>query len=118
MEYYINPETCIKCGRAKYASFYNTGTTTLPICNCPKETKLAWECTRCHKINAPWRESCDCPSAGTTTIGDTFQSPTNGLIGDHTNIKLSTIKKFDPINSRWIKDLPEGHPDNKRKHEL
>lgn len=30
------------------------------MCTCPKTTSLAWECPRCKKINAPWKDSCDC----------------------------------------------------------
>jgi hypothetical protein len=40
---------------------YSWNSTAQPrMCNCPKPISLAWECTRCGKINAPWKGSCDC----------------------------------------------------------
>ena len=36
-------------------------TTAQPkMCTCISPVSLAWECTRCGKINAPWKGSCDC----------------------------------------------------------
>ena len=32
------------------------------MCSCPVNPRydLAWECPRCKKINAPWKDSCSC----------------------------------------------------------
>ena len=50
---------------------YSWNSTVPPVmCTCPKTTSLAWECPRCKKINAPWKESCDCtptPLSGAPT---------------------------------------------------
>lgn len=58
------PQRCGKC--LGYLTMpYNWSSTAQPImCSCPKPIntlgKLAWECPRCKKINAPWKGTCDC----------------------------------------------------------
>ena len=54
------PQKCTVCGNLK--TFPYTWNSTLPpvMCTCSKAPSLAWECTRCHKMNAPWKGSCDC----------------------------------------------------------
>ena len=40
-----------------------TWNSTVPskMCTCiSPRYDLAWECPRCHKINAPWKDSCSC----------------------------------------------------------
>ena len=34
------------------------------MCTCFIVSTLAWECPRCHKINAPWKGSCECTPPG------------------------------------------------------
>lgn len=46
-------------------------TTAQPkMCTCISPVSLAWECSRCGKINAPWKGSCDCtpPTHGNLPI--------------------------------------------------
>ena len=43
---------------------------------CTTDERKPWECPRCHKINAPWVEYCDCePEQGKMTI-----TPNDGTI--------------------------------------
>jgi hypothetical protein len=54
------------------------------LCSCPKPTSLAWECTRCGKINAPWKGSCDCgptPFGAPTSNAQPFNERVNPFIG-------------------------------------
>ena len=49
-------------------------TTAQPkMCTCISPVSLAWECSRCKKINAPWKSSCDCTPTpfGAPTSGNT-----------------------------------------------
>ena len=50
---YINSEN-------KYKYFPESSITPIPT---PKEVNnfMGWECPRCHKVNAPSIESCNCP---------------------------------------------------------
>lgn len=85
----------------------NTGTYGCPYCkidtmgnhesHCPRNpinrtnryTRGAWECPRCHQINAPWKSSCDCgPKTITVTTTDdilnlevkTFKLPNGSIV--------------------------------------
>jgi hypothetical protein len=53
---------------------YSWSSTNQPtMCTCPK-VSLSWECSRCKKINAPWKGSCDCtpsPLSSAPTSGST-----------------------------------------------
>ena len=53
------PQICTTCRGYKTMPF-NWSSTAPPImCNCSKEQTLGWKCPRCHKINAPWKSSCE-----------------------------------------------------------
>jgi hypothetical protein len=57
-----NSNICQNCQGYKSTPFYWSSTASPKMCNCPVNPRydLAWECPRCKKINAPWKNSCDC----------------------------------------------------------
>lgn len=60
---------CTKCQGYKTMPYTWNSTMQPRMCSCPK-VSLAWECSRCGKINAPWKGSCDCtpsPLSGAPT---------------------------------------------------
>jgi len=69
---------CNKCGIDVGSSFlyddmcWSCRNASLQPPTCPI-IGYGWECPRCHKINAPWMSSCDCPPtyqySYTTTTG-------------------------------------------------
>lgn len=64
------PQKCTVCGHLKTLPYTFNSTVPPVMCKCPKAPTLAWECSRCHKINAPWKGSCDCtpsPLSGAPT---------------------------------------------------
>lgn len=52
------PEMCIIC--AGYKTIPSTFNSTAPLKMCTCKPLLGWECPRCHKINAPLKQSCNC----------------------------------------------------------
>ena len=54
------PMTCTRCQGYLNMPFTWSGTGQPKMCTCSKEQTLAWECLRCHKINAPWKDNCNC----------------------------------------------------------
>ena len=58
------PQKCIVCGNLKTVPYTWNSTVPPMMCTCPKSPGLAWECPRCHKMNAPWKGSCDCTPPG------------------------------------------------------
>ena len=55
-----NPQLCTKCQGYKTMPYTFNSTAAPRMCTCISPVSLAWECTRCGKINAPWKGSCDC----------------------------------------------------------
>lgn len=55
-----HPHRCTTCGNLKSIPYSWNSSVPPVMCTCPKTTSLAWECPRCKKINAPWKDSCDC----------------------------------------------------------
>lgn len=77
---------CTKCQGYKTMP-YSWNTTTAPMmCTCPKPVSLlgtlAWECTRCHKINAPWKGSCDCTPSPLSSAPTSDAQPSKYLIDE------------------------------------
>ena len=58
METFNYSEVCIRCNGYKTMPYATTSTAPLKMCNCGPT--LGWECPRCHKINAPFKKSCNC----------------------------------------------------------
>jgi hypothetical protein len=61
MDSYKYLKLCTKCHG--YIGDRITWNSTIPpkMCTCISETHpYGWECPKCNKINAPWKESCDC----------------------------------------------------------
>ncbi len=54
------PQLCPQCQGYKTIPYTWNSTVPPKMCTCPTTSFLAWECPRCKKINAPWKESCDC----------------------------------------------------------
>ena len=58
------PQKCTVCGNLKTLPYAWNSTLPPMMCTCPKPASLlgtlAWECPRCKKINAPWKDSCNC----------------------------------------------------------
>jgi len=75
------PQMCTKC--QGYKTMPYTWNSTMPpkMCTCISPVSLSWECSRCGKINAPWKGSCDC------TPPNLNWSPTcsSSYIGNNTN---------------------------------
>jgi hypothetical protein len=68
------PQLCTKCQGYKTMPYSWSSSTGQPrMCTCISPVSLAWECSRCHKINAPWKSSCDCTPTpfGVPTCGST-----------------------------------------------
>lgn len=75
------PQMCTTCQGYKTMPFSWNSTSQPKMCTCSKPVNLlgslAWECPRCKKINAPWKESCNCtpsplnnsPTCGTESNG-------------------------------------------------
>ena len=55
-----NPQMCTKCQGYKTMPYTWNSTVPAKMCTCISPVSLAWECSRCGKINAPWKGSCDC----------------------------------------------------------
>jgi hypothetical protein len=55
-----NPQMCTKCQGYKTMPYSWNSTAAPRMCTCISPVSLAWECSRCGKINAPWKGSCDC----------------------------------------------------------
>lgn len=67
-----NPQLCTKCQGYKTMPYSWNSTAAPRMCTCISPVSLAWECSRCGKINAPWKGSCDCtpsPLSGAPTSG-------------------------------------------------
>lgn len=58
----VHSNLCERCGGYLQVPIFLLNQTVFPrMCNCPKAVNhLAWECPRCHKINSPYKDSCDC----------------------------------------------------------
>jgi hypothetical protein len=54
------PQLCTKCQGYKTMPYTWSSTVTAKMCTCISPTTLAWECPRCHKVNAPFKNSCNC----------------------------------------------------------
>ena len=55
-------------------------TTAKPrMCTCISPVSLGWECSRCGKINAPWKGSCDCTPTPFGAPTSTTQPYTAGI---------------------------------------
>ena len=54
------PQLCTKCQGYKTMPYAWSSTAIAKLCTCSREPSLAWECPRCHKINAPFKKSCNC----------------------------------------------------------
>lgn len=54
------PQLCTKCQGYKTMPYSWNSTSAPRMCTCISPVSLAWECSRCGKINAPWKGSCDC----------------------------------------------------------
>jgi hypothetical protein len=74
-----HPQLCPNCQGYKTMPYTWNSTFAPRMCSCPKPTSLAWECHRCGKINAPWKDSCSCtpssinwtPTSESSYIGNT-----------------------------------------------
>lgn len=73
---YLN-ERCPKCG--KFVGVVVGDYPQEAFCDCNKQSYASliygttgWECPRCHKINAPWMQHCDCqpPVTVSTALPD------------------------------------------------
>ena len=67
-----HPQKCTTCQGYKTMPYSWNSTAVPRMCTCISPVSLAWECTRCGKINAPWKGSCDCtpsPLNGAPTCG-------------------------------------------------
>jgi hypothetical protein len=59
---------------------YSMNTTAKPrMCTCISPVSLGWECSRCGKINAPWKGSCDCTPTPFGAPTSTTQPYTAGI---------------------------------------
>jgi len=54
------PQMCTKCQGYKTMPYTWNSTMAPKMCTCISPVSLSWECSRCGKINAPWKGSCDC----------------------------------------------------------
>ena len=54
------PQLCTKCQGYKTMPFTFNTSITARMCECANSAPPPWECPRCHKINAPFKDSCNC----------------------------------------------------------
>lgn len=95
------PMTCTKCQGYLNLPFTWSSTVQPKMCTCSKKQTLAWECPRCHKINAPFKSSCNClpfnPMGTQPSCNDSIFPDPKGA----TNIN------YDTLNKHTIDDM--GH---------
>ena len=96
-----NPQLCTKCQGYKTMPYSWNSTAAPRMCTCISPVSLAWECTRCGKINAPWKGSCDCTPPNLTWTPTSESSYVGG-------INASTFNHSDPQCPR-----PSSHDLNK-----
>jgi hypothetical protein len=53
------PQICPNCQGYKTMPYTWNSTFSPRMCSCTKEP-IGWECPRCHKINSPFKENCNC----------------------------------------------------------
>jgi len=61
------PQMCTKCQGYKTMPYTWNSTVPAKMCTCISSVSLSWECSRCGKINAPWKGSCDCGPTSSST---------------------------------------------------
>lgn len=71
------PQLCTKCQGYKTMPYSWNSTAAPRMCTCISPVSLAWECTRCGKINAPWKGSCDCTPSPLSNIPTSAVQPFN-----------------------------------------
>ena len=96
-----NPQLCTKCQGYKTMPYSWNSTAAPRMCTCISPVSLAWECTRCGKINAPWKGSCDCTPPNLNWTPTSESSYVGG-------INASTFNLSDPQGPR-----PSSHDLNK-----
>ena len=76
------PETCKNCGGHTNIPYTWNSTVQPVMCTCPKEVSLAWECSRCHRINSPYTKSCDCTPSSVSGAPTCSPQPNKHLIDE------------------------------------
>lgn len=74
---------------------YTWNSTFAPkMCSCPVNPRydLAWECSRCKKINAPWKDSCSCTPLSSAPTCSTQSHDTGPVSFDH---------RYQDLNGRF-----------------
>lgn len=78
---------------------YSWNSTAAPrMCTCISPVSLAWECSRCGKINAPWKGSCDCtptPFGAPTSTTQPYIERGNPYLGYFPDPKGPTTINYD-----------------------
>ena len=99
------PQKCTVCGHLKTLPYTFNSTVPPVMCKCPKSPTLAWECFRCHKINAPWKGSCDCtpsPLSSSPTSGtQPYIERGNPYLGYFPDPKGPTTINCDSLNKNF-----------------
>ena len=83
MNNYDYPQLCPNCQGYKTMPYTWNSTFAPKMCSCPKTTSLSWECSRCGKINAPWKGSCDCTTPNLNWSPTSESSYIGGNINKH-----------------------------------
>jgi hypothetical protein len=94
------PQLCPNCQGYKTMPYTWNSTFAPRMCNCPKIT-LAWECPRCNKINAPWKDSCGCTPMSSVPTCATQPHHTGGVLFNHYFKDPSTNINYDSLNKNF-----------------
>lgn len=104
------PQKCTTCQGYKTMPFSWSGTGQPQMCTCPK-VSLSWECYRCKKINAPWKESCDCTPIPFSNLPITGGA--NGPVSGNTQPYTAGPISFDHYYNDPQGPRPSSHDLNK-----
>jgi hypothetical protein len=99
-----NPQLCTKCQGYKTMPYTFSSTAAPRMCTCISPVSLAWECSRCHKINAPWKGSCDCtptPFSAPTSGTQPYIERGNPYLGYFPDPKGPTTINCDSLNKNF-----------------
>lgn len=105
MNSFDHPQLCTKCQGYKTMPYSWSSSVSARMCTCISPVSLAWECSRCGKINAPWKGSCDCtptPFGAPTSGAQLYNAGSaNPFLGYFPDPKGPTTINCDSLNKNF-----------------
>lgn len=98
------PQLCTKCQGYKTMPYSWNSTAAPRMCTCISPVSLAWECSRCGKINAPWKGSCDCTPSSLNwrpTSDESYNGRANPYLGYFPDPKGPTTITTQDLNKNF-----------------